>query len=162
MLSPRLQFIYDQLLPEQDVWDLCCDHGYLGIVALKSKRFRNIHFVDQAQHLVLALQAKWGHEAAAYFYPHSAQTILTAMNGNIVIAGVGASKIIEILAGLSQQQDFRSCRLILVPHKDEEQLESMLEPYLIKFRLDQRLSVQEGPRVRRVFVLNSRDDFGVA
>ncbi len=178
MLSTRLQFIYEQLEPGFDVWDLCCDHGYLGIVAFKSKKFQQVHFVDQAAHLVEALRARWATEADTHFYPCTAEAIDVPLTGNVVIAGVGGQKITEILLGLQSKGHLKARRLVLVPHKDEEAFEHWLELWVgqwieqptehstesrlqdsfVGFRLDQRLSVKEGPRVRRVFVLNSIND----
>lgn len=158
VLSTRLQFVYEKLEIGHDVWDLCCDHGYLGIVALKSQKFGHIHFVDQAVHLVEALKARWAQESFARFHAMPAQKLEAPLTGNVVIAGVGGQTISEILGGLKNKGNLKARRLILVPHKDESQLEIWLQENLTEFNLDQRLSVKEGPRVRQVFVLNSAND----
>lgn len=56
LLSNRLKLIFDQLLPGHAVWDICCDHGYLGshayrqsqdIISVNEKdRVREIYILD--------------------------------------------------------------------------------------------------------------------
>jgi tRNA (adenine22-N1)-methyltransferase len=161
MLSARLQQIYDLLLPGKDVWDLCCDHGYLGIVAHKSRRFSRIHFVDRASHLVESLRLRWQLEQNMFFYPQPVEDLEPVLEGNVVLAGVGGLAMLSILERLERRGRLGAQRIILAPQRDETRLKDGLQSQWPRYNLDQSLMVQEGPRVRQIFVLNLRNDFRV-
>lgn len=129
-LSPRLQRIFDHLLPGKPLWDFCCDHGYLGIHAYKSGDFPEIHFVDQAPHLLSALEHKfqlYGHQSPSttkvFFHPIPGEKVELPVHGSVVIAGVGADTIEDILRGLLRiSGNLKADRIILGPQKNEEHL----------------------------------------
>jgi tRNA (adenine22-N1)-methyltransferase len=58
-LTPRLQTIFNSLMLGKPVWDLCCDHGYLGLRCYLSKQFPEVHFVDQVEEIITSLEVKF-------------------------------------------------------------------------------------------------------
>jgi len=130
-LSGRLQFIYENLLPEKAVWDFCCDHGYLGIEALRSKKFSEVHFVDQVPHIVQAVEdlvSKKFPEVCeqAHFRISKGEDLEIPVTGTVVIAGVGAFAIFKILESLWAKGLLQAERLILCPQRDEKKFLAML------------------------------------
>ncbi len=160
-LSPRLQLIFDQLLPGRDVWDLCCDHGLVGLKAAASEDFCEVHFVDQAAHLVEALRRFQPFLPQAYFHPFSAQELTEPLCGNVVATGVGAELISKIVRSLLLDGRLQADRLILGPHKDEEKLQEWLCQDLVfseSYSLLQICAVRERGRLREIFVFQRRSE----
>jgi tRNA (adenine22-N1)-methyltransferase len=159
-LSNRLKIIFNNLIPNSDVWDFCCDHGYLGAAAYKSNKFKNIYFVDQVDTIVQKLEnrfKKYVYTAAAnskaYFFCEDAKTLQQSITGNICITGVGGLTIIEILHALSKNNFLHADRLILGPHRDDEKLINFMTE-LNQYKLLKKEEVAEGARLRNIFVFN--------
>ncbi len=143
-LSPRIQLIFDQLLPGEPVWDFCCDHGYLGLAAYRSGKFSEVHFVDRVPHIMQSLQARFHHKhykdeytVKAYFHTLSGEQVQLPLRGTVVISGVGSHTILDIL----KDKDLTANRrIVLVPQKDEEFL---LESLQVNAALRQTHSLQK-------------------
>lgn len=162
-LSRRMQFIFDHLLPDQPVWDLCCDHGYMGLNAYESGRFPVVHFVDQVPEIINKLENRFD---AEYFNPESAWQArfwscsaesLSELNGTVIIAGVGAHVILRILKGIAAKKGLITARFILGPQRDEALLVDQLNQwgefqsnYSIRFFCE----IQEGQRMRKLYVFD--------
>jgi tRNA (adenine22-N1)-methyltransferase len=149
--------IYDQLQPGLPVWDVCCDHGHVGLWAYVSKQFPEIHFVDQAAHLVKRLEELYqqrlgpGPWQGANFHPVAGQQVAQAVTGNLVIAGVGGITVREIIEGLDKNGKLCASRLVLSPHGDENFLQE--SPALVKnYAMHSKECVQEKTRERPIFV----------
>jgi tRNA (adenine22-N1)-methyltransferase len=161
-LTGRLQFIYEQLLPEKAVWDFCCDHGYLGIEALRSKKFSEVHFIDQVPHIVQAIEKLVSEKFSevreqAHFRISKGEDLEIPVTGTIVIAGVGAFAICKILESLWAKGLLQPDRIVLCPQRDEKKFLLMLESFDPKFS-DQyserkQYVVRERSRERYVYVL---------
>ncbi len=153
-LSLRLQQIFDKMLPGFDVWDVCCDHGYLGQNAYFSGSFKEIHFVDQAEHLIESLRHRLQHRPGFFFHPIGAELLQQPVLGNLVIAGVGAELILKIIRELKASQHLQARRLVLGPHKDEAHLQAWLVDIGLDqiYRFTEEVQVTERGRVRRIFV----------
>ncbi len=160
-LSDRLHFVFEHLIPNQDVWDFCCDHGYLGGTAYKSKQFKNIYFVDQVPHLIEKIKIKFNdylfeeeNTSKAFFITESGENILENVEGTISITGVGGQTIQNILSSLSKNNRLKAQRLILGPHKDaREMLEFILNhPDLKKYCLQSKNEILENGRTRSLFI----------
>lgn len=164
-LSNRLQFIYENLLPGVPEWDFCCDHGYLGVEALKSGRFTAVYFVDRVPHIVAALESVVK-EKFAKFYSHAkfiaakGENIEEDVYGNVVIAGVGAYAIIKILHALLASNRLCAERIVLCPQRDEEKFLMMIsdlgETFVDRFSLSGATLLDERDRSRIVYVFNAR------
>lgn len=154
-LSSRLQLAFNQLLPHYDVWDLCCDHGYLGLKAHSAAGFGQIHFVDPAIHLIDDLRKRCGAASGISFYPICAQDVENSMTGNVVIAGVGAELIRQIVFELLRRQKLDAKRLILIPHTHANKMQVWLtenDSFARIFQLCEVLEVTENNRKREVFI----------
>ncbi len=160
-LSSRLQFIYENLIPNLPVWDFCCDHGYLGVEALKSGRFPKVHFVDQIPHIVGSVEAVVGEKfsefrSRAYFFAGKGEDLSEVVSGNVVIAGVGAFAIFKILRALLERGLLQAERLILCPQRDEEKFVTMLgelgEKFTARFSFSGATLLEERSRSRVVYV----------
>jgi tRNA (adenine22-N1)-methyltransferase len=158
-LSTRLEFIYQTLIPGHDVWDICCDHGRIGLKALGDGRFSTIYFVDQVPHIIERLQNKLNNLAKfqeklvmARFHALPAQEISEKMKGNIVIAGIGGLTIVEILEKRTRKYGIEPRRLILAPQDHWQDLQDhLIENGLGHFQMTELL---ERNRTRRIFVLD--------
>ena len=153
--------IYDQLEPGKPVWDVCCDHGHIGLWAQVSGLFPEVHFVDQAAHLVEKLEALFlerlgpGPWEGVGFHGVAAENLHVPVTGNLVIAGVGGITAREIIEGLHEDGCLQASRLILAPHGDEEWLKE--SDCLIKnYALHSVHSVVEKRRERSIFVYTAK------
>lgn len=158
-LSPRLKKIYELLIPQKDVWDICCDHGYVGQVALRSGNFLGVHFVDKGIHIIEKLQKDLKNNNHAYFYPHEAQLLRNPLNGNLIISGVGAQLILSIVRHLWGNSILHVDRMILAPNKDEKKLtDDFAEtPHLLDFYKETDIiEANENGRTRCIYVFDRR------
>jgi tRNA (adenine22-N1)-methyltransferase len=142
-LSPRMQCIYEHLLPGKPVWDLCCDHGYVGLQALQSGEFPCVHFVDQVPHIIEKLQHTVlrdyaADSARAEFFAGAAENLSVPMHGTVVISGVGAHAILRILQALKNANVLWADRLILGPQRDETLLQlqefGFAQPFVMEIK----------------------------
>jgi tRNA (adenine22-N1)-methyltransferase len=162
VLSERLQFMYDQLLLGQPVWDLCCDHGYLGTAAAASGHFPAVHFVDRVPQIIQRLEDRLARQSWAEkcsFKNFDAGELSEPLIGNAVIGGVGGHTLFKILKTLSSRGMLQADRLILCPQRDEEKLEEWFKnpaSKLMDFHCASRNLVYDRIRERTVFVFDRR------
>lgn len=162
ILSERLQFIYENLLPEKAVWDFCCDHGYLGVEALKSKKFSAVYFVDQVPHIIdnvsNVVREKFADVySLAHFIAAKGEDVPTKVDGTVVIAGVGAFTIQKILKSLWEKNQLIAEKLILSPQRDEHKFLSLLSAvgadFSATYSLHQEFICVEKNRRRHIYIL---------
>lgn len=120
-MSNRINQIVQSINQESGrVWDLCCDHGQIGIKAYQSNPNFNIHFVDQ----ISSITANLASTVAAYI-PRASFSIQTKNvldlkfenNDTLIICGVGGiliSKLLQNIAG----QNLNQIELIICAHQD--------------------------------------------
>ncbi len=161
-LSHRLKTIYDQAIPQAPLWDLCCDHGLLGLYAYEAQNFPEINFVDQVptimQHLESIFKSKFLNAlnpSATNFITEDAGELKTPLTGTVVIAGVGGLNMREMLINLQKKQLLTASRLVLAPHRDEAlyQNPDFLPDYILK----EELSVLENGKLRLIFVFDLKN-----
>lgn len=125
-LSERMKLFIHYGVIGAPFWDICCDHGHVGIGALESKKFSQVHFVDQLPHIMQRLSTTLldlGLEESLYFlHDLKGEEIDTTVSGTCLIAGVGGLTITKILQSLLIKNFLRADRLILSPHTDEKSL----------------------------------------
>lgn len=120
-LGFRLQAIYDLIVSldyYDNIWDCCCDHGYLGVQLLNNKLCDTLYFVDQIPHLIEHLDSKLKR------FPPGTYKAITADAGElefvktkshlVILAGVGGEHIVDILKSINtnnpgQQIDYLFC-----------------------------------------------------
>ncbi len=162
-LSIRLQLVYDQLLQNEDVWDFCCDHGYLGGAAYKSQNFKNVYFVDPVPSIMNSLKQRFQtfvyreeNKSQAYFLVQKGEDVTLPVHGTVSIIGVGGLTICEILNGLAENNVLQARRLVLGPHRDSEKLVEMIEKNdrLKNFKLTEKKDVVENGRKRDFYIFD--------
>jgi tRNA (adenine22-N1)-methyltransferase len=166
-LSDRLQLIYDQCIPGEPLWDFCCDHGYLGIHALKSGAFPEVHFVDQAAHLVNRLEQLWlakrdeaSVNSQAFFHPYAGENVNQEITGNVVIAGVGAHTIVQILTESMSADRLNARRLLLCPQRDEDMLKDIFGASVAlrsAYNYVTEMQIVERSRIRKLLIFDRKD-----
>ncbi len=157
-----MKIFIEEGLDDLPFWDVCCDHGYVGIGGLHSKRFSHVHFVDQIPHIMkrLELLIKQSPELDdSFFYTlHTipAESINEDIHGTFLIAGVGGLSIKNILSACLETRKMKAQRLLLSPHTDEEVLiEYMLSEEFKKiYKIKERLLLKDNKRLRPLYILD--------
>jgi hypothetical protein len=117
-LPLRLKILSGLINPVIPVFDVGCDHGYLG---LWSHRFLGTEttLIDCQAHILDQFQERWGR-----WYPKIKIECLPAESrnwrstlGNIVIAGMGPEPIFRIAEAVLKGGVHEDTRLILCPEK---------------------------------------------
>lgn len=160
-LSRRMQLIYDHLLPGQPVWDLCCDHGYIGLNAYESRQFSDIFFVDQVSHIIENLRHRFLREychidsiSQAYFLTMAGEEISQKVFGNLIISGVGTFTMLKILKQLHSGGYLQAEKLLLCPQRDEEKLLvelNQIPHFGYKIR-NEHYKIEEKGRIRKLLI----------
>ncbi len=162
-LSERLTTVYENLLPEKDVWDICCDHGYLGKTAYKNANFTHIYFVDRVPEIMERLKIQF-HKSVfkadsavkATFICAAGQDLNLNVTGTVCITGVGGSTVFKILDGLAKNNFLNADRLILGPHRDEMNLLELIKnsSQINQYHLKAEIKIVENNFKRGLFILD--------
>ena len=141
-LSSRLRELY-LLIPQdcQILWDICCDHGYIGRKALMDAKFQfdQVCFVDQIPVIMQKLENHCHQESHYYRSDYSIlcqdarcfdfQTSSNSPRQCFLIAGVGSHTIKAILKSIHQEyveSELEGFKLILGPQKHNDSLRQEL------------------------------------
>ncbi len=129
-LDPRLKHLYDWCEHEcyDEVWDLCCDHGRLGLHIKQRTPDKKIHLVDQVPSIIDKLKAQypnadqWGLDILL----SDAAQINLAKNKKhlIIIAGLGGENLKAILCDILKQVE----RLSVPSCSNNIQVDFLLSP----------------------------------
>lgn len=159
-LSARLEYVSTQFLPNLPVWDICCDHGYLGTWALQNL-FPEVHFVDPVSSIIDKIEARSAPhqqhiQGRIFLHRTLGQNIAQDVTGNVVILGVGPHVIHDILDSLWQKSCLKAQRLILGPQRNPEKLEAWISQWKQDHQLNevtQKVLIEKG-RERVIFTLD--------
>ncbi|MBX2994641.1 MAG: tRNA (adenine(22)-N(1))-methyltransferase TrmK [Bdellovibrionaceae bacterium] len=152
-MTPRLKYLLSKADPARPLWDIGCDHGYLGEGALLAG-FPRVEFVDPAAHLVDKLKRRLAFRFGnTGYHALRGQDLAAPVTGNIVMAGFGGDQMREILEAWLERGLLREGRLILSPHKDEDKLRAWIEE---TFTISEQSSFDERGRVRPIFVCEQK------
>ena len=161
-LSKRLQHIDQMVTGDYDqIWDCCCDHGFLGASLLSQQTTKNIHFVDILPDLIDQVENK-----LQQFYVHSPSAWKThclditdlplgEYEGKhlIIIAGVGGDLMIEFIDALQQQFSNLELDYLLCPvHHQFAVRKKLIE---LDFSLQRESLVEENKRFYEVLLVSS-------
>lgn len=167
-LSPRLEAALSLVAPGGPLWDICCDHGYLGVQAAARSISSQVHFCDSALDGMRRLYRRidrsgerftlefttevcgircFGHTCAAEALP------VARIDGSVAILGVGTATVISILqrwlaAGFTLAQ---VDRLILGTHTQVDRLADFLREQ--RWEVVASKSVDENGRQRPLWVV---------
>lgn len=132
-LSHRLEQINQMVTDHYDqIWDCCCDHGFLGAALLQRGAADKFHFVDVVPTLTDALQVQlerfsdgplkgrdWQvhcKDVAALRLPESSGRQL------IIIAGVGGDLTLEMVQAITRSHPDQALEFMLCPVRHHYQL----------------------------------------
>ncbi len=161
-LSPRMQIFLDQGIAGLPFWDICCDHGYIGIGALKSDKFSEVHFVDQVPHIMdrlekLFLQSPHLKPHYRYFFHRlPGEAIEVEIFGSFLVAGVGGATATSILKSLLERKNLKAHRLLISPHMDEKILLTFTTEKIFKvqYQFIEKIEIEEAGRVRPLYIFD--------
>lgn len=159
--TARMKLFVSKALEAMDFWDFCCDHGYIGILALRSEKFKCIHFVDQQKHIIENLKLRF-HKSENFlkehyqykFYDQDARTLSTVVTGNLLIAGVGGKLAFEILQSLEQKKQLKAQRILISVHSEEQKYTNQIALILSKYTQLESIPYQEGRRLRNLAIFD--------
>lgn len=161
-LSNRMKCFIEHALKGQPFWDVCCDHGYVGIKALESSEFLEVHFVDQVPHIMQRLETlikqSWRikPEYKYFLYLLPGEEIEGEVCGTLLIAGVGGLTIMTIVSTLIANQKLKAQRLLLSPHTDEKVLIQYMDDENFKnlYSFTDKILIPEGKRFRPLYIFD--------
>jgi len=158
-LSARLSAALENSKTGLPLWDICCDHGQLGLQALQNGNFSEVHFVDQVPHIIQKLEnlvrrKQTSETPESYFYTQPAENLSRSVSGSVCILGVGGQKIEKILREWDIRGQLQAERLILSPHKDVEWLKIEILPNIKNYKLQKQIDLSERGRLRSLFILD--------
>lgn len=162
-LSSRMVSFLEHALKNQPLWDVCCDHGYVGIKAMESGAFSEVHFVDQVPHIMdrletLISQTRIAKNHRHFLHRKAGEELEAEIHGTLLIAGVGGLTIKNILENLIAKKALKAKRFLLSPHSDEKVLLNLLESESFQQHYDitQKILLPEGPRHRPLYIIDLR------
>jgi tRNA (adenine22-N1)-methyltransferase len=159
-LSKRMLLFLEQAIKHKPLWDICCDHGFVGLGALRDQ-FSEVHFVDQVPHIMDTLRTRleqYPPKTDCKFSLHviPAELIDQDIFGTCLIAGVGGLTIKNILSALIVNQKLKAQRLLLSPHTDELVLVDFISElsFQEKYSLKEKYLFTEGKKERSLYILD--------
>ncbi len=133
MLSPRLQNIYQCIVPGRPLWDIGCDHGYLGLQAFATGLCEPVHLVDRSALVIGQLRQRveqsWPKGPGVGLqicHCDAEKDELSVRGGTAVLAGLGLWTILRIVDCQFPQGPPKGTRLVLACVLKEEQLRVQL------------------------------------
>ncbi|WP_281558004.1 tRNA (adenine(22)-N(1))-methyltransferase TrmK [Thalassomonas sp. RHCl1] len=147
-----------------DIWDCCCDHGFLGMSLLKRQAAGTIHFVDINAPIISQLEAQLlqhfpqtehdsGQSRWRVYCEDVAQLPLCTANDSkagsgdtplIIIAGVGGDLLTELVEKIIGANPNRSLEFILCPVHHNYKVRQALQQ--LDFGLIHEVLVKENRR----------------
>lgn len=121
--SPKMLWVGQHANPQLDTWDLCADHGLLGLYAYRPEHGRPLYLVDISPKAVeqakLNLQKYLKHSPQSgghiYLLCQDAQKIELPENCQAIVMGVGGHLILKIMGA---QKNQKKIRWLLGPERD--------------------------------------------
>lgn len=131
-LSKRLTALFNQVPIGYDaIWDLCCDHGRLGLALLETERAPLVHFNDSVPSILADLQQRLERYGAVNFQLHQspAEQLQLPEQGRqlLILAGVGDELSVRIIDALSQQRPVSQLDWLISPANNLFQLRAFLQ-----------------------------------
>jgi hypothetical protein len=157
--SSRVRAIVDLLNPALPVWDLCCDHGFIGRAALEQYSDTRAVFVDRAAQTVRALAESLGRSSrlAGRYRLVCADALhmeLPAAPVNFVIAGVSSIVICRFLEGVTGR---RGDRIVCNTFQDPELFEARVRTLRLGIHTSLDVATRRGvQRLWRLETLSGR------
>jgi tRNA (adenine22-N1)-methyltransferase len=158
-MSDRIRRLASFVRPHSVLYDLCCDHGYIGWAAWDQKPLAGLVFVDQSPNALRAVHEALQERALAadpriQVINDAAENIkLDTRPSDLVIAGVGIRTIVTIIRALFPE-GLGPHRLIICPEKNSLELRSFLQTQSLGLVAED--VVMEAERFREIIVLEGK------
>lgn len=159
-LSPRFKTFVSNVIPNEPFWDLCCDHGYVGLEVFLSKKSSEVHLVDQVPHIMKKIEIYLTENeilsCGVFLHTTKAEKLALPLSGTVLIAGVGGKSIQIILNELLKQNLLHAKRLLLSPHTDLKAFNEILESdqFRSQYDLTEKVSLDEGGVIKTLFIFD--------
>jgi tRNA (adenine22-N1)-methyltransferase len=159
-LSPRFKIFVDKTLPGNPFWDLCCDHGYVGLEIFLSKKCSEVHLVDQLPHVMkkleIFIQDKIEDSSGLFLHTAKGQNLDSLLTGTVLIAGVGGKTIQTIVQDLLNRNLLDASRLLLSPHTDMKSFEELINSseFISKFSFTEKVPLADGGKIKTLFIFD--------
>jgi len=132
-LGKRLKALFNVVADDYDsVWDLCCDHGRLGMALLETGRAPQVHFVDCIDSIMTDLAARLAQYGARHYqlhcYPAEQISLPTTGKHLLVLAGVGDEVTLRIVQQLQAQTTDAQIDWLISPANNLFQVRQFLQP----------------------------------
>lgn len=153
--SNRLKTIASLVSESENIYDLCCDHGNIGLYLYQKKLCKYLYLNDQVDTICQDLEFKIKNvysyiPSDVFILKKPCQTIKFKENSNIILVGVGINTIEPVLTNIP-----RNCELILSSHTKPIELRAKLNP---KFSLISEHLIQENGQFYEVLKLTTYRD----
>ncbi|WP_141731292.1 tRNA (adenine(22)-N(1))-methyltransferase TrmK [Oligoflexus tunisiensis] len=158
-MSDRIRRLASFVRPHSVLYDLCCDHGYIGLTAWDQKPLAGLVFVDQspnalrAVHEALKARALTDDPRVQVINGPAEKIKLDARPSDLVMAGVGIRTIVTIIRALFSE-GLGPHRLIICPEKNSLELRSFLLTQTLGLVAED--VVMEAERFREIIVLEEK------
>lgn len=159
-VSLRMKTFIEHALPNAPFWDICCDHGHIGLEASLRGTFSEVHFVDQVPHIMKKLEeliaSKPKGQTPLFIHCLAAEKLDLKIEGTFLVAGVGGLTISTIIKPLLENNRLACERLLLSPQTDEKTLLLFIDSDIMKlsYSLTAKILIPEGKRVRSLYVFD--------
>jgi tRNA (adenine22-N1)-methyltransferase len=162
-LSVRLKKIYDLILPNQPLWDIGCDHGYVGLHAYRNRLCTEVNLVDQSRevlHSTYRRIAEWFPERTGeglrVWCLDAGREALPISSGTVVMAGLGTGTIARMIVNLFPEKLPVEVRLVLASTFTGERLR--LELLRWGWRLQHEELYPENGHVRQILACGTEGE----
>jgi tRNA (adenine22-N1)-methyltransferase len=158
-MTQRLQALFSYCKRDLEIWDIGCDHGFIGKQALLENWPHKIHFVDQSKAVTRVLESELNQiqlpaKSAGFEILTQNGAQLNIKSGNVIIAGMGGHTMIEILDSLLLNLHAKkSLRFILCPNDHVISVREFLNTKLLGLFAEQL--VKERGRIRQILVIEA-------
>lgn len=133
-LKPRLRKLFQLIDKYRDtydeVWDCCCDHGYLGMKLLRKGVCKRVNFVDCVEHLTTDLSERLAGFPAKKFSVQcldAGKIQLTSQQRHLVVlAGIGGELATTIIDTIIQNHPAYRIDFLLCPNTAQYHLREYL------------------------------------
>ena len=163
-LSIRLQSLADYYHGQEEVWDIGCDHGLLGLSFQNIETVKEIYLVDPSELVIKDLQLKLidSHIPVRdillklHVLHQTGQSLkLSPFSKCIFIAGMGGKEIGEILSHLISQISEKD-RIVISPHRKILELRQHLSS--MPLGLKEEAVIEENDQFYQIMVLEKCSD----
>lgn len=158
-MKRRLTYITNLIERDyDDVWDICCDHGKLGISLLTNKKINKVHFVDCIPSIIDNLNSKLlkmdllDSSNLEVHLSLGEDLIIDNTNTLVCICGVGGETAIEIMTGLLNNNDLSNTDILLsIQYRTVELRKFLLDNF---FKMKKELICFEGKWAHQIFMVS--------